>query len=207
MNNQFMKVLLGLFKNPRTSFETALENNFEKQKFLLILLSGISIMLGNAVKQKLGDHFGTFEILVYIFIGGPVFGFVWVYLLSAMIKLGGKIVKGRANIKDISTVIALSALPIICMIFFNSLNYFVFGSQVFTSSLKETDLGNIQKYIYFTGYIANFLLMFYYLMLFITGISLLQKFSVFKSVMNIIISILIIIIPLIIIVMIISNWF
>lgn len=207
MNNQFIKVLLGLFKNPKSSFKISLENNFEKQKYILILLSGISILLDNAVKQKIGDHFGTIEIMIYIFALGPVFGFVWVYLLSAMLKLGGKIIKGRANIKDISTVITLSAVPIICMIFFNTLNYIVFGSQVFTSSLKESDFGNIQKYIYFAGYIANLLLMFYYLMLFITGISLIQKFSVFKSVMNIIISILIIMIPLIVIVLIISNWF
>lgn len=199
MESQFKNVLVDLIKKPRFGFQRIIDDKIDKYKFWLIASLGISAMFGNSMSKGLGDKFGFVGLLLYIILCGPIFAIIWAYLLSGLISWTGRWLKGQAKINDILNIISYAAIPLILTLIVHLIYFSLFGSSIFTSSFDIKDFGVISFIVYKIGFFINLFLLIYYCILFVIGISVLQRFSILKSILNIFLGIFVIIFPLVII--------
>jgi hypothetical protein len=204
MDNQMFNVLNNLIKNPKLCFTTIKDSNFDKYKFWLISLLGISVIFNSAISKSMGDQFGAFGIFLYILIFGPIFGTIFVYLLSGLISITGKWIKGQAKTNEVINIISIAAIPLILNIIVNIVFCILFGKSLFESSFNVNDFGTFSILIYKAGYFIGLILEIYYLILFVIGISVLQEFSILKSILNIFMAVLLLVISITLIFMIFS---
>ena len=188
-----------MIKKPRFGFQRIIDEKLDKYKFWLISFLGISAMFGNSMSKGLGDRFGFIGLLLYVILGGPIFAIIWAYLLSGLISWTGKWLKGQAKTNDILNMISYATIPLILTLIIHLIYFGLFGSSIFTSSFDANDFGLFPFIIYKVGFFINLILLIYYCILFVIGVSVLQRFSILKSILNIFLGIFVILLPLTII--------
>ena len=199
MNGQFKNLMLNIVKNPRLAFNSVIDEKLSKTKFLLLSLLGISALFSNAISKNLGDNFDSTKLVLYLLVTGPIFGILWAYLISALISWTGKWIKGYAKTNQVLNVLSIAAIPLILILMVNALFVAIFGSGIFKSGFDIQEYSTLSILIYKIGNFVKTILLLYYLFLFVIGISTLQGFSIFKSILNILLALLTIVLPFVII--------
>ena len=195
---KFKNLLLEIGKNPRAGFSYLVESGYNKHVFLILILMGISVMFSNAMTRNIGDTFGPFGYKIYIIILGPIFGIVWAYLLSWLISVTGKWMKGHAKTKDIVSVFSIACIPNCLMLIIHLLFLIIFGTSIFHKSFNVLNYSTISIIIYYVSISLTLITLTLYIYLFVIGISVLQGFSVIKSILNIFFAAFLFVLPIMI---------
>jgi Yip1 domain len=199
MDKQYLNVVLNFAKNPGLSFSNIIANKLDRYKFWLIFLLGISVMSGNAISSHYGDKFGMIGLILYIFILGPIFVALWVFMVSALISITGRWIKGNAKIEDVMNIISYAAIPLILMLVVRLLYVIIFGTSIFYQRFNLNDFGTLGYLVYKLGFVINVILLVYYFILLVLGISVVQGFSIMKGIFNILFAVFLFVLPFLII--------
>lgn len=181
-----------IWTDPVRVFTVLRHYHINKWTYGLIFLASIVSVLNNFLRKHYADKYSTLLSFVGMILLGIFFSFFVVNLYAALIAWTGKWLKGRAGTVAITRVLAYSQLPIITLLLFQIPCVLLFGMELFTSNpylYNSATLGQIITNIWM---ILSVMMAIWSFILSLIGLAELQNFSIWKSFLNYIISVMII---------------
>jgi len=182
--------------SPRRIFKFINDQQYDKYLTVLLALSGIRSALSNQYLLKTGDGLSTWVIIMMCIILGGIFGWVSYYIMAALLSWTGKLFKGEGDTKSILRITAYGMIPSILSLVFLIPLIAIYGDGYFKSGTNRI-LGDwfLNSIVVFS-LISQFILTVWTTVFTVIGLSEVQKISIAKSILNIILPILILLIPL-----------
>ena len=197
-NTLFIKI----WTSPKEAFKFIVKYNYDKYIYLLLILAGISRGFDRASSRNLGDTMSLDRIIILSVILGGLFGWIGFYIYAAFINWTGGYLKGKGNTKSILAILAYSSIPSIVAMVLLIPEIIIYGVEIFKRD-GDTLSGGIADNIIF--YLSIFLeagLGIWTLVLLVIGLAEVQKFSIGKAILNLLLPLLFIAIPLVLFVLI-----
>ncbi len=197
-NNIFEKI----WTSPRAVFKFINDYKFDRYFTLLIVLSGISRTFDRAAMKNLGDEYSLGGVISYCIIVGALLGWVSYYLYAALISWTGNWLGGKGNTHSIIRVLAYSLVPSILSMFLLIPQIMIYGNGIFQSDGDVVSAGIIGNILFYGSLILELTLGIWSFLLCVIGISEVQKLSIGKSILNLLLpAILFIVIILIFVIL------
>ena len=191
-NMSAKEIFTKIWTSPRKIFRYINETNYDKYVVILLILSGISRAFDQAAIKNFGNSMSIWAIIGICIIVGGVFGCLTYYIYSALISWTGKWLKGKGNTNSILRVISYAMIPSIIALIFLIPQIGVYGSEMFKSDGDTISAGLISNIFVYLSLFVEFILGIWTIVLCVIGISEVQKFSIGKSILNMLIPSLII---------------
>ena len=203
MQLAYKTALSNLWKKPKKSFNTINQYSLYKYQIHLFVLAGVT----NAINRRFIDLADSKQELFLTLAGsaaiGALFGWFGLLIVSGLIYLTGKWIKGQATSTEIINMVAYATVPffaslmftLICILLLRVLGFHD-GTYDYIRSWDNTYYVIIKVHYY-----VNILITIYYFVLLIIGVSVVQDFSIRKSMLNLIMCIGIIAVPIALIIL------
>ena len=173
-----------IWTSPKEVFKYINDTGYDKHLVLLLALIGISLAFGLAEARNLGDTFSLWQILVICIIGGGLFlGWVSLHLYATFLNWTGKWLKGEGDTMSILRMLSYAMIPSTIGVIFWILQIIIFGNELFESGANFANAG-IFSGIFVLLLLLQLILAIWSQILCIIGISEVQKFSIGKSILN-----------------------
>jgi hypothetical protein len=186
---------------PRKVFKYINDRKYDKYVVVLLVLSGISRAFDQAAMKNFGDNLSLWLIFVLCIIFGGLLGWVSYYIYAALISWTGKWLKGEGNTNSILNIMAYAMLPSIVALIFLIPQIGIYGNEMFKSDGDIISAGLISNILVYFSLFLEFVLGIWTIILVVIGISEVQKFSIGKSILNLLMPGLLILIPVLLIVL------
>ncbi len=199
-NNISDKIIFSeIWTSPRKVFRYINTYNYDKYATGLLVLGGISRTFDRASMNHMGDNFSIWGLIAFCIIIGALFGWISYYIFSAMLSWTGKWIDGKGNTSSLLRVLSYALIPTGISLLFLVPQIAIYGNELFKSDRDINSGGIISNIIVYGCMIIEFALGIWSLVLCVIGISEVQKFSIGKSILNLILPVLVLIIPILII--------
>lgn len=182
-----------IWTKPKKTFTWLFANDPKKYQIPLLILSGISIVLNNSLSKSSGEGSLLYTLIAFSIIGGGVFGWLSLYLYSMILSWTGRWLKGKADTSAYLTVIAWSNIPWICSILVWIFKIILWGDQ--TLQIEKEQLEGLSLYLYSLFDFVLLVLGIWSAVLLLIGITLIQKFTIQKTILNLFLSLIFLAIP------------
>lgn len=188
-----------IWTSPREVFKFINSYKYNKYATLLLILAGISRTFDRASMNNMGDNFSIWGIVAFCIVIGTIFGWITYYLYAALISWTGKWINGKGNTDSILRILSYALIPSILSMFFLLTQMIVYGVEMYKSDGDITSGGTLANIIFYSAMILESILNIWSLILCVIGISEVQKLSIGKSILNLILPAVVIITPILII--------
>jgi hypothetical protein len=196
------QVFTEIWTNPRMVFKYINENRYEKYMIALLFLAGVSSSIDRASLKNMGDKSELLSIIGLSIVLGGLFGWISYYLYSAMLSWTGKWLDGQGDTKSILRVLSHALLPSIISIVFLIPQIAVYGNEIFKSNGDISSAGIIPNIMVYSCMAVDVVLGVWTMILCVLAISEVQKLSIGKSILNLLLPLFVIIVPILLIVLI-----
>ena len=181
-----------IWMSPRMVFKFVTDSNYNGLTTSLLIFAGIVNALYSASVKNIGDHLSLPIVLIVCLIGGGIFGWIYFYLYAALLSWTGKWLKGAGNTRSLLRMMSLAFIPSLVLILLFIVRIALYGNEVFQSNIDIFAKGapTIAAYAFFT--FVETAIGVWTLGILIIGISEVQKLSIWKSILNMILPIIIV---------------
>lgn len=180
-----------MWAKPKETIRKIIKINPNHNLFVLSIIYGFGSLLSLAQGLAIGFHYNLITILIGALILSPIWGYLVFSISSFFIFLTGKWLKGQGKFKEIRCAIAWSNLPMIINLFFWIILFFLFKEDIFKDFSNSIVFSDFQKITLFGILVFQLIISIWILVLYINSLAAVQKFSIGKSILNIIIGIII----------------
>ncbi len=185
---------------PRQVFKYINDNHYDKYVTLLLILSGISRSFDRASLKNMGDKVSIWAILgLCIFVGG-LLGWISYYIYAALVSWTGKWLKGQGDTSSILRIFSYAMIPSIIALLFLIPQIGIYGVEIFKEDGDISSAGWISNIFVYGSMFLEVVLGIWTLIFCVVGISEVQKLSIGKSILNLLLPVLVILGPILIIV-------
>ncbi len=185
-----------IWTSPRLVFKFLNDNRYDKYVHILLVFAGISRTFDRASTKNMGDDMSLLAVLVLCIILGGLLGWISYYIYAALMSWTGKWLKGQGDTNSLLRMISHAMIPSIVALALLIPQIVLFGNGIFRSDIDIYSSGLLSIIVFYTALIIEFGLGIWTLVIFIIGISEVQKLSIGKSILNLILPALIIIVPI-----------
>jgi hypothetical protein len=197
-------LLLKIWLKPKDTLTHILKNYPDKYVTILLVLGGVVRAIDRASNKSMGDNMSTVAVLGVAIIFGGLFGWMTYYIYAWAMSVTGQWIKGESNSSQFRTIIAWALIPSICSLVLLGPELIVFGDDLFKSEpVNDSSLDGISWIIF--G-VIELTLGIWTMIILVKGISLIQNFSIGKSILNMILPGLLILIPILAIVLLVGMF-
>ncbi|MEO7978547.1 YIP1 family protein [Flavobacterium sp.] len=179
-------ILTKIWFSPKEVFKFIANYKYDKHVTLILILSGIVKAFDKAISKNMGDHLPLWGVICCSLLIGITFGWFFNILYAAAISRTGKWFGGKSNTKSILNVLAYAILPSILSLFITILQISIYGNAVFQSNQFDLYSNVSDNVIYWTFYSIDLILLIWSVILLVIGISVIQRISIGKAILNII---------------------
>ena len=181
-----------IWMSPRMVFKFVNDSNYNRLTTSMLILAGIVNALYSASFRNIGDHLSLPIVLIVCLLGGVIFGWIYFYLYAALLSWTGKWLKGAGNTRSLLRMMSLAFIPSLVLILLFIVRIALYGNEVFQSNIDIFAKGapTIAAYAFFT--FVETAIGVWTLGILIIGISEVQKLSIWKSILNMILPIIIV---------------
>ena len=183
------EIVTKIWFSPRVVFrllnDGSQANNHDGLVKLLLFLGGISRAFDRAMAKDFGDKLPLLAIIAICVVMGGLFGWISFYIYALFMSWTGKWLKGTGNTASILRVMAYSMIPSACGLILLVVQIFLFGNGMFESDFDLTYFGLFKNVVFWSCLILEIALFVWSTVLFVVGVSEAQKFSIGKSILNI----------------------
>jgi hypothetical protein len=181
-----------IWMSPRMVFKFVTDSNYNRLTTSMLILAGIVNALYSASFRNIGDHLPLPIVLIVCLLGGVIFGWIYFYLYAALLSWTGKWLKGAGNTRSLLRMMSLAFIPSLLLILPFIVRIALYGNEVFQSNIDIFAKGapTISAYAFFT--FVEIAIGVWTLGILIIGISEVQKLSIWKSILNMILPIIIV---------------
>jgi len=194
-----------IWTNPRQVFKFINDNHYDKYATTLLVLSGISRGFDQASLKDMGDSQSLGTILVMCVIAGGLFGWMTYYIYAALISWTGTWLKAKGDTKSILRIMSYAMFPSVIALVFLIPQIMIYGNEIFKSEGDITSAGLLSNVFVYGSMLLEFILGICTVMFCVIGISEVQKLSIGKSILNLLLAVMVVIVPMIIIVLMIGR--
>lgn len=183
-----------MWTQPRATIQQIIETNPERAVVPLACAAGLSGSLDRASMNGAGDKLDLAPLLVVIIVIGPLAGLAYLYLGAAALRWTGAWIGGVASSQHIRAAIAWSNLPAIYALVLWVPQLALFGKEIFMTATPTLDANPIPV----VGFaLADVTIAIWTIVLVLKSLSQVQRFSVWKTVGNLLLASAIIVLPVI----------
>ena len=200
-NMSDMEIFTEIWTSPRKVFRYLNERNYDKYVTILLVLSGISSAFTQAASKNMGDKMSISVIIGICIISGGLFGWLIYYIYAALTSWTGKCLKGEGNTKSILRTISHAMIPSVIALGLLIPQISIYGNEVFKSDGEIISAGLISNILVYLSMFLEFVLAIWTIVLLVIGISEVQKFSIGKSMLNMLMVGLVVVIPIFLIIL------
>lgn len=202
-----MNPWFSIWFNPQKTIAVIVDKNPERLVPDIAIIAGISFAFGSAVETHSGDKVGLLAIILLAIIIGSISGWMFLYISSALIHWTGKWLNGKAPIEHIRAALSWANVPMVW-----SLGIWVIVIAIFQINLFQADTISFENdeflaIVYLLFLFIWIVLQFWVLVIFLRCLGQVQQFSLWKSLLNLLISALVVYVPLLSIIMIGSYFY
>jgi len=191
-----------IWTSPRQVFKYINDKRYDKYVTILLILSGISRCFDRASMNNMGDKMPISLILgLCIFIGG-LFGWISYYIYAALVCWTGKWLKGQGDTSSILRIFAYAMIPSIIALIFLVPQIGIYGVEIFKENGDLTSAGWVPNILVYGSFILEVVLGIFTIIFCVVGISEVQKLSIGKSILNLVLPGIIILTPIVVIILI-----
>lgn len=194
-----------IWTSPRQVFKYINDNHYDKYVTILLLLSGISKAFDRASMKNMGDKLPLLAIVPICIIAGGLFGWISYYIYAALISWTGKWLDARGNTQSILRMLAFAMLPSIIALIFLIPQLIIYGDEIFKSEGDITSAGWFSNVFVYGSMILEGVLAVVTVTFCVIGTSEVQKLSIGKSILNLLLPIIVILVPILLIVLVITG--
>jgi len=182
-----------IWMSPRKVFKFINDTNYNELTTVLLIFGGIASTLNNASSRNIGDYVPLWAVLIACVVGGGIFGWISIYIYAALLSWTGKWLKGVGNTKSLLRMMSCAIIPSLVIILLFILRIILYGNEVFQSNMDIYSKGAFTIMVYaFTAFV-EVAIVIWTLVILVIGISEVQKLSVWKSILNMILPVLLLI--------------
>jgi len=178
------EIFYKLLTSPRDAFKFINDYKFDKHVTILLSLAGIVRTFDRAIGKNMGDDFSLLGLITFCIIIGGLFGWITYYIYSALISWTGKWFEGTADTQSILRILAYSLFPSIFILILLIPQIAIYGNSMFQSDYDTSNTGLINNIVYYGLLLCGVVLGIWSFVLSIIGISEVQKFSIWKALLN-----------------------
>ena len=188
-----------IWTSPRKVFKFINDNHYDKYVNGLLFFAGVSRAFDRASLKDIGDKMSLLTILGLCIIVGGLLGWISYYIYAALLSWTGKWIEGQGNTKSILRIISYAMTPAIIALIFLIPQIGIYGNEMFKSDGDITSAGLIANIFVYGSMILEFILGIWTIIFCIIGVSEVQKLSIGKTILNLLLPLLVFAIPIIII--------
>lgn len=187
-------VFTKIWTQPRKVFKFINDTRYEKYFYILLFFAGVVRALDRASTKNTGDDSSLFFILFFGVVLGGAFGWISYFIYAALTSWTGKWLDGAGDTTSIFRMMAYALLPSTLALVFIIPQIAIFGVNVFRDVEYDTAtaFGDI---VFWISVFCEVVLSLTTLVFMAIGLSEVQKFSVWKAVLNLILPICVIVVP------------
>lgn len=178
------QIFTKIWSHPRLVFKYLHEYHDDGHTHILLILAGIGKGLDRASTQSMGDRMSLLTVLGLTILAGGAFGWITYNIYAALMSWTGKWLKGKANSSEILRVLAYAMIPTVAALLIVGLELAIFGNGMFQSEMDLEDFSFIAQGVYYVSPFVEIALGIWTVCLAVVGISEIQKFSIGKSILN-----------------------
>ena len=188
-----------IWTSPRRIFKYINDSKYDKYTYVLLFLSGVSNAFDRAFMKNSGDEMSLFAIIGYCIVLGGLLGWINLYLYAALCSWTGKWLNGQGNTNSLFRIMSYAMLPLILSLILLIPQFLIFGNEIYKEAGDLYGHGWISIIVIYIFFVIDLLLGLWSIFLMAIGISEVQKLSIGKSVINMLLPVLIIVIPILLI--------
>ncbi|CAD7810568.1 hypothetical protein CHRY9390_02201 [Chryseobacterium aquaeductus] len=187
-----------IWTKPRKVFKFINDTQYEKYMYILLFFAGVARAFDRATSKNMGDNSSLLTIVLGAVVLGGALGWISYYIYAALLSWTGKWLNGVANTSSIFRMIAYAVFPSVLALIFLVPQMAIYGIDVFRDA-DYTSAGTFGNVLFWTSAFIQIALSITTLVLMVIGLSEVQKFSVGKAILNLILPIAVIIVPILLI--------
>jgi hypothetical protein len=184
---------LSMWTKPKSTIRKIVDYNPNFRLYVLSAIYGLVSLISSSQSLALGEKLNFFLILFICLILAPIWGYITFSVSAFFVYFTGKWLKGQANYRQVRASIAWSNVPMIGNLILWIILFIIFKYDILKEFPGAYPITNVQKTLLFTILFAQLVLSIWVIVLYINSLAEVQRFSIGKSILNIIIAIVIII--------------
>ncbi|MFV5693291.1 Yip1 family protein [Flavobacterium sp. LT1R49] len=177
-------IFIKILTSPREAFKFINNYNYEKHLYILLFLAGMLRSFDRASTKNMGDNYSIWAIILISIIFGGLFGWITYYVYSALISWSGSWLNGQGNTESILRILAYALFPSVLSLIILIPQIAIYGDTMFKSENDFYSSGLVESVIYYGFFIIELILGIWSFVLCVIGISEVQKLSIGKSILN-----------------------
>jgi len=177
-------IFIKLLTSPREAFKFINNFKYEKHLYILLFLAGMVRTFDRASTKNMGDNYSIWTIITICVIFGGFFGWITYYIYSALISWTGSWMNGKGNTQSVLRVFAYAFFPSIFILILLIPQIAIYGNELFKSDNDLYSLASMESIVLYVILFVEFALGIWSLILCVIGISEVQKLSIGKSILN-----------------------
>lgn len=179
---------LEIWTEPRATIAQVVAENPKRSLWTLAWIYGFCSLMNLFQSIELGAVMGTAGILIVGALLAPFWGYLSLSVWSAFVALVGKWLKGQGTFQTVRAAYAWSSVPLLVNVPLWLLMAFLFGHQLFLSQPHAEVLPYAKVMVLFAILIAKVILAIWSLVIYINALSEVQKFSVLRAIVNLVLA-------------------
>ena len=188
-----------IWTEPRRVLKYIHETKYEKYFYVLLFLAGVSGAFDRAANRNLGENASLFGLIAGCIILGGFLGWISYYIYAALLNWTGKWLDGKGNTDSIYRVLAYAMIPSAISLVFLIPQLAVYGIDLFVEDGDLVNAGVGGNIVFWGALLLEIVLGIFTIIFSVIGVSEVQKISVWKAILNLVLPLLIIIGPIVII--------
>lgn len=196
------EIFTKIWTSPRKAFAYINDTHHSKYVYVLLLFAGISSAFDRASMKDMGDEMSLWAILGLCIVLGGLLGWISYYTYAALINWTGKWLNGKGDTSSILLVLSYAMTPSIIALIFLIPQIGIYGNEIFKAEGDIFSAGLISNILVYISMILEFILGIWTIVLGVIAVSEVQKLSIGKSILNLLLPILVFAVPIITIILI-----
>lgn len=193
-----------IWLEPRRIFKYINDKEYEKYFYILLFFAGMVRAFDRASLKNMGDKTSLFVIIVSCVLIGGFLGWLSYYIYAALLSWTGKWLGGIGNTSSLYRIIVYAMIPSILSLIFLIPEIAIYGNDVFKDNSYLVNSGIVGNTIFWLSIFFEFSLSIVTFVFMMIGVSEVQKFSLGKAFLNLLLPLLVFIVPILLFVMIFS---
>lgn len=200
------EIFTKIWTEPRRVLKYINETKYEKYFYILLFLAGVSGAFDRAANKSMGENASLLGIVAGCVILGGFLGWLSYYIYAALLSWTGKWLDGKGDTDSIYRVLAYAMIPSAISLIFLVPQIAVYGIDLFVKDGDLVNAGIVENIVFWGAILLEIILGIFTIIFSVIGLSEVQKISVWKAILNLVLPLLIILGPIVIIAFIIYSF-
>ncbi len=169
---------------PRKTIQEIVRVNPKMHFWLLSWIYAFPILLHMAQNLSMGEVYPMVGIGIVAAVLAPFIGWLFLSIFAGLLLWTGRWIGGKGDYLSLRAAVSWSNVPNIVNIVFWVILSLLFGSMLFTQAFAQMDLAGAQMGLVAVIFLAQLVLAVWTFVLLLNTVSEVQKFSVWKALLN-----------------------